>query len=281
MAGLVKLALGTQDWRDVRAWFAARGWCSSDGVASTWVAPVRPPPVEVPYPDADELAHFLTLGGPVEDDPEVAAFWHARGFGARAGAAWALPERARWPAWWPLGYKSLYRLACPMYDARGVVRSVHARAVRDPGTWPDGKARMKTCAPKGVRGDSLLFADPWIAVPMLRGERVSCDILTIEGITDYCATTSQALPGLAILGVISGSCAAFADIVFPPGAVLFIGTDNDAAGDKYAAAIYAAVKDRVECRRVVWGIRGQDASDIVRAGIDVRMRLAAATPMGA
>jgi hypothetical protein len=150
-----------------------------------------------------------------------------------------------------------------------------------PGAYEDGQVRPKTHAPGKVRGDSLLFADPWIAVPMLRGEDVRCDVLVVEGITDYCAVTSVALPGLAILGVISGSCAAFADIVFPPGAVLFIGTDNDAAGDKYAAAIYAAVKDRIECRRVVWGIRGQDASDIVRAGIDVRMRLAAATPMGA
>ena len=279
MAGLVKLALGTQDWREVRAWFAARGWCSSDGAASTWVAPVRPPPVEVPYPDADELARFLTLGGPVEDDPEVAAFWHARGFGARTGAAWALPERARWPAWWPLGHRSLYRLACPMYDAHGVVRSVHARAVRDPGTWPDGKPRMKTCAPKGVRGDSLLFADPWIAVPMLRGEDVRCDVLVVEGITDYCAVTSVALPGLAILGGISGSFKALADVRLPPGCVVFVGTDNDPAGDKYAAEVVAAVGERAECRRVVWGIRGQDASDIVKVGVDVRVRLGAATPM--
>jgi hypothetical protein len=42
----------------------------------------------------------------------------------------------------------------------------------------------------------------------------------------------------------------------------------------------AAVGDRAECRRVVWGIRGQDASDIVKAGIDVRMRLACARGMG-
>ena len=268
-------------WAEVRAWFARAGLCTPDGDRPVVVRPmpVRPPPVEVPYPDADELAHFLTLGGPVEDDPEVAAFWHARGFGARTGATWALSERARWPAWWPLGYRSLYRLACPMYDARGVVRSVHARAVRDPGTWPDGKPRMKTCAPKGVRGDSLLFADPWIAVPMLRGERVSCDILTIEGITDNCAVTSVALPGLAILGGISGSFKALADVRLPPGCVVFVGTDNDPAGDKYAAEVVAAIGDRAECRRVVWGIRGQDASDIVTVGVDVRVRLGAATPM--
>lgn len=275
--GLVRLHLGTEDWREVRAWFADAGWCSPDGYVSTWVAPPpRPAPPPLAYP---ELGDFLTLGGPVEDDPEVAAFWHARGFGARTGAAWALPERAQWPAWWGCGFARVWRLACPMYDAHGVIRSVHARAVRDPGTYDDGQVRPKTHAPGKVRGDSLLFADPWIAVPMLRGEDIRCDVLVVEGITDYCAVTSVALPGLAILGGISGSFKALADVRLPPGCVVFVGTDNDTAGDKYAAEVVAAVGERAECRRVVWGIRGQDASDIVRAGVDVRVRVGAATPM--
>jgi hypothetical protein len=88
------------------------------------------------------------------------------------------------------------------------------------------------------------------------------------------------LPGLAVLGGISGSFKALADVRLPPGCVVFVGTDNDTAGDKYAAEVVAAVAGRVECRRVVWGIRGQDASDIVKAGIDVRMRLACARGMG-
>lgn len=264
-------------WSQVRAWFASRGWCSGDGTdAPRWTPPPpRPAPEPEPYPDEGELARFLSLGGAVEHDREVAAFWHARGFGARTGAAWALPavHRPGWPEWWGCGYRRTWRLACPMVDATGTIRSVHARAV------VDDEGRGKTRSPKERRLDSLLFADPWIAVPMLRGERVACDVLVAEGITDYCALTSIALPGVAILGGISGSFRALAEVRLPPGCVVFVGTDNDAAGDKYAAEVVAAVGERAECRRVVWGVGGQDASDIVRAGVDVRERLALAVTL--
>ena len=84
------------------------------------------------------------------------------------------------------------------------------------------------------------------------------------------------LPGVAVLGGISGSFRALGDVRFPPGCVVYIGTDNDEAGDKYAAEVRAAVGNRAECRRVRWGVRGMDASDIVKAGVSVPSRLSAA-----
>lgn len=272
-------APGKGEWGQVRAWFADAGWCSSDGSRSTWVAPPPRPPEPPPaYPD---LGDFLSLGGPVEEDREVLAFWRARGFGPRTGAAWALPTYATWPAWWGCGRARLWRLAVPMYDAHGVVRSVHARAIRDPGTYKGtGEKRPKTHAPGKVRGDSLLFADPWLGLWLLRGESVPAEVLVCEGITDYCACTSVELPGVAVLGGISGSWRALAEVRWPSGCVVYVGTDNDPAGDKYAAEVVAAVGDRAECRRVVWGVDGQDASDVVKAGVSVRSRLDAAERMG-
>lgn len=288
VAQLVRAKLSATDWVDVRAWFADAGWCSPDGTRSTWVAP--PPRPAPPPPAYPELGDFLTLGGPVEDDAEVLAFWRSRGFGPRTGAAWALPTHATWPAWWGCGHARLWRLACPMYDAGGVARSIHARAIREPGVYHggprNGDKRPKTHAPGGVRGDSLLFADPWLGVPLLQGREPVCDILVIEGITDFCATTSVEIPELAILGVISGSAQALRHVRLPRlragmrDRIVYVGTHNDPAGDKYAAEVRAAVGDRAECRRVVWGLRratgADDASDIVKAGVSVRARLDAA-----
>lgn len=262
---LVRLSLGTDDWRQVRAWFADAGWCSGEGMRSTWT----PPPPREPEPPPDyppDPFDVLDRGRRVEDDPEVAAFWKARGYGPHTDALFALPaERRGWPAWWGCGFAGVWRLAAPMYDARGVVRSVHARAV-----VPTDKG--KTRSPKGCRIDSLLFADPWIGRWLLRGESVPERVLLCEGITDYAAVTSQRIPGLAVLGGISGSFRALSDIRWPKGCVLYIGTHNDEAGDAYAAEV------RVDCetRRVRWGIRGRDASDIVRLGVSVEGRLRAA-----
>lgn len=272
---LVRLSLGTDDWRQVRAWFADAGWCSGEGTRSTWTPPPpKPPPPPLAYPD--DVEAFLALGGPVEDDAEVHAFWSSRGYGPHTDAFCALPTYAPWPDWWGCGRAKLWRLAAPMYDAHGVVRSVHARAVRDPGVYASGprkgEKRPKTHAPYNVRGDGLLFADPWLGRWLLRGESVPERVLVVEGITDYAAVTSQRIPGLAVLGGISGSFKALADVRWPTGCVLYLGTDNDTAGDAYAAE----VRVPIETRRVVWGLRGQDASDIVRAGVSVEARLRAA-----
>ena len=271
MIQLVALALTGQvkpaDWAPVRGWFAARGWCSGPTDVTWTPPPPRPPPPELPYPENPRA--LLALGCPVGDDPAVAAYWSARGFGSERRAACALPARAYWPEWWGCGFAGLWRLAVPAYDAQGEVRSVHARAIDD----ELGRAKGKTRWPKGCRSSRLLFADPLLGVWLLRGQSIPERVVVVEGLTDYLALCSLRLPGWAILGAAAGGFAALAEVRFPPGCDVVAGTDGDAPGEAYAREIVAAVPG---ARRVV--ARGKDWAEDVAGGVDVAALLTASRP---
>lgn len=75
MVQLVGAVLATEDWGVIRAWFADRGWCSSDGrERATWSPPPpRPVEPEPDYPDVGEVAALRGQMRAVGDDPDVAA----------------------------------------------------------------------------------------------------------------------------------------------------------------------------------------------------------------
>lgn len=272
------------EWGKVRAEFAARGWCSSDGRRSTFVPP-PPRPVEVvPYPDEPGLQLLLGSGGPVEQDPEVWSFWQRRRFGPHTGALWALPATLRgaeWPGWWGCGWKGLWRLACPAYDRDGVVRSLHARAIAD---TDKGKTRW----PKERSAERLVFADPWLGVPCLRGEPVDY-ALVVEGITDYAAATSRRHPRVAVFGAASGG---FQGLDGLRARVIFVGTDDDPAGDAYAEIVRVG-NPAAEVRRIRWGDvatdpemrtrrertgKGPDADDVLGSGVTIAEAVRGSVP---
>lgn len=227
-----------QGWARVRASLGAAGWCSR-GEGEAWTPTARAPAPEAPYPAQAELWRLLRACRPVLTSAPAAAFWARRRFGPAYPAA-VLPDVFPWPSWWPFR-GSPWSLVVSMVDAGGTVRSIHARhteAVAVEG----GKTRW----PFERNAKRLLFADPALARPMLRGEAVAVrQVLVVEGITDYLAAASRPSPGLAVVGACSGGFGALADIRIPPDAVVYAATDTDPAGDRYASEIAHALRGKV------------------------------------
>lgn len=251
------------DWSAVRGFFAGRGWCEGEG--RPWVPPPRrPPPPEPGYPDATELGRLLAACRPVEAADEASVFCRARGWSLPVPAA-VLPEVYPWPRWWGFGRERVWRLAVTAVDARGHIRSLHARAIVE-------TAGGKTRWPVGCGCRRLLFADPVVGRPMLRGAAAPSCVLVVEGITDYLAACAQHLPDVAILGATSGGFAALGDARLGDAEVV-IATDADTAGDAYATEIRRWVPG---ARRV--GIEaGTDLDDFLRGGGDLRRLMEGAT----
>ena len=245
-----------EEWGMVRARLAAGGWCSADGEARAWTPPPpRPPPPELPYPDSRELRYLLGACSPVTSSLPVARWCQGRGFDPSRVPAAVLPDRYDWPAWWPYGGRP-WRLVVGMVDAKGVLTSMHGRATEE--------ARGKTRWPLDRRATGLLFADPLYARPMLRGAGEDVRrVLVVEGITDYLAAASRWSEGTAVVGACSGGFAALGAARLP-GVPVYVATDSDTAGQRYAAEVERALP-RADLRRVVLP-SGADVADYLADG---------------
>ncbi len=215
-------------------------------------APRPPPPREPPreWPPRGDVEALWGACGPVEPDTEIAE--HLRGRGIDPGVvdalelaramptSGALPRWARYRgageesrSWRELGY----RLLVPMFDAAGEMRSVRAWRVR-PGDGP------KRLPPSGHKASELVMADDF-GRAMLAGQRTPEAVAIVEGEPDFvarCTVTHD--PKVAVLGIVSGSwTSAFANRI-PVGARVYLRTDNDAAGDRYAAEMTETLKRR-------------------------------------
>jgi hypothetical protein len=172
-----------------------------------------------------------------------------------------LPDRYDYPAWWPYGARP-WRLVVSMVDGEGALQSMHARSTED-------TDRGKTRWPFERRASGLLFADPVYARSMLRGldgmlgqtvERV----VVVEGITDYLAASSRRDPETAVLGACSGGFAALSALAAVWSGPVYVATDSDTAGQRYAAEVERALPG-ADLRRVVLP-SGQDVADMLRDG---------------
>jgi hypothetical protein len=233
-----------EGWGHARAALAAAGWCSG-AAGHGWTATPRAAAVEEPYPDSAELWRLLRACRPVSTSRAAMAFWVRRRFGAAYPAA-VLPDVFPWPRWWPFR-GAPWSLVVSMVDASGEVRSIHARHVEAVAV-EGGKTRW----PFERNAKRLLFADPVLARPMLRGVDVPVRrLLVVEGITDYLAAASRPSPGLAVVGACSGGFGALSSIRVPSGVVAFVATDSDAAGNRYASEIAHALTGKcADVRRV-------------------------------
>ena len=218
-----------QDWRAVRALFAAQGWCSPYDAprASTWTPPPpRPAPPEAAFPNRDELLRLLSTCRAPKDAPELHAWFHERGWTRRLPAA-VLPDLYRWPKFWPFRE---YRLVVSLVDASGKIVSMHGRYPS--ATVPNNMG--KTRWPAGCRSRGAFFADPRVARPWLRGGPAPVAVLVTEGITSYLSAACAVPKGWAVLGADNGS---FPLLPVPDRTIpTFVATDcndPDKTGDRY------------------------------------------------
>jgi hypothetical protein len=207
-----------------------------------------PPPVEEPpraWPPKDEVDALWASCVPTYDDPIVAAYLRGRSLDpdvidsrdlARAiSPSGALP---RWAyatggTWREVGY----RLLVGMYDATGEMRSVRAWRVVD----GDGAKRKP---PFGHKAGEMVMADAF-GRAMLRGEIKPYRIGIVEGEPDFLSRASVTNDAHgATFGIVSGSWTkAFAERV-PLGARVYLRTDVDEAGNRYAQEIENTLRRR-------------------------------------
>lgn len=243
--GSPKPATG-DEWAAVRQVFADAGWCAPGdaGSARAWTPPPRAPEPEPEYPPAPELMRLLAACRPIADVPEVRAWCDGRGFAPGIPAA-VLPDVFPWPAWWPFRGRP-WRLMVSAVDSRGSVRSLHARATED-------TDRGKTRWPYGTKSRGLLFADPKVARPMLRGQPVTCRRLYVtEGITSYLALAGTVGPMDGVIGAANGGFGALAEARIPRSVQVAVATDEgdkDGTGDRYAAEVQVALREH-DVRRI-------------------------------
>lgn len=245
-----------------------------------------------------EVAALWSACGPLDRasiyDPAVP--WlenaeHGRGLSCRELAALDLarampldPGAHPWPSWIPwlnLGraaWLRRYRLAAPMYDATGALRSLRFRAVTAERELVDGalrwrrvevEDRVKVLAPKGSTVRGLALADP-VGRALLAGDLASVPwdgrVVVIEGEPDLWTWSTLQRRGMApdgltwaVLGVVSGSWTEDLAARVPSGCKVSVRTHADAAGDAYAERIRRTLAKRCEVRRaVIQGPREED-----------------------
>lgn len=225
--------------------------------------PSYPPDAEVLafWNDCDELLHLP------DGDPAL-AYLTTRALDpsvlARLDLVRAVRVEAARPRWFPRptwsdperNAAAVYRLAIPVYDSAGTLRSLRFRAVCDPGARRDGSPHPKTYPAWGFGLAGLVMADP-MAQNLLRGVLDGWDgrVLIAEGETDWWTLAThpdrfvraeQDGKTYATFGIVAGSWTPAIASRFPTGARVVVWTDLDDAGDRYAETIRASLAPR--CR---------------------------------
>lgn len=209
-----RLGKGDGRWADVMRWMEERHHIEPRA---------QPEPQTRREPVYMDVAPVLRMCRPAE---QGAADWlRSRGY-TRPVPAGMLPPG--WSApWWP--WRDEFPLVVPAFDAAGVLRSMHGRAIR-PG------ARRKVTWPLGGDTRGLVMASK-LARAMLRGETEPRRLLIVEGLTDYLWAAQD--PTIAVLGIASGVDLAPLSRRLRRGMTIVIATDPDPAGDAYAQTVAA------------------------------------------
>jgi hypothetical protein len=253
---LVALVLRGKRFRELgpTARDEVRQWCGK--FAGVELQPVNEPaPPPAPYPAEAEVRCVWESCVPTDTDRAVSEYLTGRKVWPTLvtcfDLARALPEDSAMPAWasrWDMDLgraaswiESGHRLIVPLFDERGLMRSVLARNI-------DGTAQSKSLAPSGFGRAGLLMADAFGRWLLATGQRPEwwhagreLRLVVAEGETDYLAWATQwsdaAEFAPATLAVVSGSWCANVAARVPDGTTVVIATDNDKAGDRYASAI--------------------------------------------
>jgi len=237
-----------------------------DGVASLPArvvaapAPRRsaPPPVR---PPESELAALWAACPLATEDSDVCAWLVSRGLDPESVASEvgvrAIPTGIRLPAWargpgergsiaWNV---SGHRCAFPTYDATGRNVSVRARAV-----VPLADHQHKSLAPAGCAVKGLVLADV-VGRQVLAGtppDAWSGVVTVVEGEPDFLSWSTNRSTGgtlfAAVLGITSGAWTREVADRIPDATTVAIRTHADAAGQRYAAEVYATLSGRCDVR---------------------------------
>jgi hypothetical protein len=214
--------------------------------------PARPAPAQAPeedpreWPPAEEVRELWNASDLVGADEQAAAYMTGRGIDpdrVDAGdlarvlpVGGGLPRWARFPSgrdWRSAGF----RVVVPMYSAAGELRSLRAWRI----TPGEGAKRLP---PGACKASELVMADTF-GREMLRSGWQIATVVVVEGEPDHLArATITRDPRTAVLGIVSGSWTqAFADKC-TVGAKVVVRTDQDDAGDRYAAEVMQSVRRR-------------------------------------
>lgn len=249
---------------ELRAWFAARGWCPPEDVAveiPKWKPPPPKPPVPPKRVPRVELKALWEACVPVDPAGIVGAFLREREMEPEAllpGMIRQLPEEWTWPRWWPAPWSRSWQLVALLREPDGSPVAFHGRAV-------DG-ATPKTRNPLGaeVAGTFLASSE---GLALLRGESKADEVLVVEGFTDWLRAALICAGRMPVLGGISGSFRALGEVRWPEGCRVWIATDEDAAGERYAQQAQEALGDRA--RRLMLP-DGQDFDEAIRSWADLQ-----------
>lgn len=250
---------------EVREW--CEGWLGLDHsvlAPPTAAADRAPEPPKPPrYPPLDEVRALWDSCLPVVDVPEVAQWLSSKRVDphsvADADLARALHCGVRLPRWarfraddqrfsdWHAGG---YLLIAQLVDASGVVRSVLARSVQ---TGQEPKSR----AASGFERRHLVLACALARQVLALGtkpawwpEDVPLRFEIAEGEKKWLIRSTLRDPehSPACIGIESGSWTPELAARIPDGSSLFVATDPNDAGAKYATTILRSLQARIEAR---------------------------------
>jgi hypothetical protein len=224
----------------------------SDGARHDAPRVCRAPKLPLARPPLDEVLALWSACVPVIEDAQCEAWFCSRhidpDWTADRDLARALPFNARVEPWarlrgpWP---REGYRIALPLFDAKGEMRSLHARSL-------DPAAKPKAALPAKFSASGLLLADA-AARLMLRTGELWGELWITEGAPDFltAATTwgDAADPAPAVLGILSGSWTEDVAARVPSGARVIIAVHEDEAGEKYKSHIAKSLEGRVQLKR--------------------------------
>ena len=205
------------------------------------------------YPPRDEVLSVWAACETVADDSEASDWLKSRGISPDAVSRLDL-ARALLPGPAPVWAQSVsgtpyettgHRLAVPLYDASGATRSLVFRCVRSQG---QGDAPpLKSKAPRGFARKGLVMANG-PACDWLKGGPLKDGSLVIrEGEKDFLRwATRPELEHLPIVGIVEGAWSGELVARIPKGSRLSLATDNDPAGEKYAAGILKTLAGRTD-----------------------------------
>jgi hypothetical protein len=206
--------------------------------------PLPVPPPERPYPDQAEVFSVWNAARPIAEVEACHTALALRGLFPGPDAARALeqPPGPRWAryqgaSWFETGH----RIVLPAFDARGALRSLRAWQVDRNAPGP------KRLPPAGYRATGLVLANA-PALHLLGASAAPARLLIAEGEPDH-LSLCQRYPGVAVIGVVSGSWSEMFAARIPIGSLVTIRTHQDAAGDRYADTITKTLAGRALIKR--------------------------------